>query len=260
MIANTYTRGGLIKSAGRVDVQQEPTWTAAEMEQMIRRERAVRQQAQLAAEQALTAAKEAQKIILQLEEELDTKDLQLRQERAAREQAEVAAQKARKSAVHAALEATQDKSSEVTKKGCEQQEPRLKSDVDDPKTEDGTEDDLHAIGNATTAASATENVMTPQLKRPREDAQVQTPSVSKKPRGPDKVKENASQDEASRNVKTPQQTPYVSKKPRGPDKVKENASPHEKKMPLAEARRAAQQEVKKRIQERADEIEARKKI
>ncbi|KAG1703363.1 hypothetical protein DVH05_008271 [Phytophthora capsici] len=103
MFANAFKRGGLIKAAARGEEpavqheRQQSQWTIAEMKAIILREREIRQQAQLAAEQALAAAKEAKKVILQLEEELDTKDHQLQQERASRKKAELAAQKLSKS-------------------------------------------------------------------------------------------------------------------------------------------------------------------
>ncbi|KAF1793628.1 hypothetical protein GQ600_19184 [Phytophthora cactorum] len=106
------------------------------MEEIIRRERAVRQQAQLAAEQALKAAKEAQKMILQLEEELDTKDQQLQQERAARQQAELAAQKAAQSAVRVVLEDVQDETITTIRETSEKQKSQSKCNAMVPKTED----------------------------------------------------------------------------------------------------------------------------
>lgn len=125
MITNRFKRDNDHTSAARGQVtslvkqeQQELKWSIAEMEKIIHRERTVRQQAQLAAEQALTAAKEAQKVILQLEQELDSKDQQLHQERTVRMQVELAAQKADR----AVIEATQHQSSPVTK---EERESKL---------------------------------------------------------------------------------------------------------------------------------------
>jgi uncharacterized protein (UPF0305 family) len=83
-------------------------WTIAEMKDVINQERTIRQQAQVAAEQALTAAKEAQKVILQLEKELDEKDQQLQQERTDRKQAELASKKAANIVGHASNEGTEN--------------------------------------------------------------------------------------------------------------------------------------------------------
>lgn len=107
MFANRSKRDiQLVTDAGRkVRVKQfeeeGSQRSIAEMKEIIERERTARQQAQLAAEQALTAAKEAQKVILELEQELESKDQQLEQERTAREQAELAAQRAASAAEEA---------------------------------------------------------------------------------------------------------------------------------------------------------------
>ncbi|KAG2839366.1 hypothetical protein PC118_g3453 [Phytophthora cactorum] len=221
MVGNAYKRGGLIKSAMRVHMnqgRQEATWTQAEMEEIIRRERAVRQQAQLAAEQALKAAKEAQKMILQLEEELDTKDQQLQQERAARQQAELAAQKAAQSAVRVVLEDVQDETITTIRETSEKQKSQSKCNAMVPKTEDEA-----ALG-APIDASASAKL--PQPKRAREEVtKTQSPSTTKKL----KVEEKPSQDKTS-----------------------------QKKMSLAEARKAARGEVERRAQERAKALEAMK--
>ncbi|ETO72767.1 hypothetical protein F444_11221 [Phytophthora nicotianae P1976] len=206
MARDAYRRGGLIKSAARVQEdqeRQESTWTLTQVEEIIRRERAVRQQAQLAAEQALKAAKEAQKVILQLEEELDIKEKLLQQERAARQQAELAAQKA---AIRAVVEDTTDKTIAVIRT---EEKSLLKSNAVVRKREDEAD-----------------SAKLPQPKRAREIAKEQSASPTKKL----KVKEKSPQDKTS-----------------------------PKKMSLAEARKAAREEVERRAQQRAKALEDMKK-
>lgn len=70
---------------------------------------------------------------------------------------------------------------------------------------------------------------------------------------------SGSQDAAAEES-TQAQTPSVSKKPRGAEKAKETqGEPSRQKMPLAEARKAAREEVEKRTQERVNALAARKK-
>ncbi|KAL3673890.1 hypothetical protein V7S43_001577 [Phytophthora oleae] len=222
MFANAFKRGGIIKSAARGEERsvqqerQEPKWTIAEMKAMVLREREIRQQAQLAAEQALTAAKEAKKMILQLEEELDTKDQQLQQERASRKQAELTAQELSKSV---AANGILSQPRVATTKREERDKSQLKSKLGDYKTDD------EALGEDAATAAAS------QSKRPHEATKSQPFTVSKKRREPGTV--------------TFKETPEGNSR---------------KKMSLAEARKAARQEVEKRIEERANAIESKKKI
>ncbi|KAF4143612.1 hypothetical protein GN958_ATG07345, partial [Phytophthora infestans] len=205
MTRDAYRRGGFIKSVVRRQGQQPRTWTQTEMEEIIRQERAVRQQAQLAAEQTLQAAKEAQKMILQLEDELDSKDKQLQQERAARQKAElhVAAQIAAK----AVAEDTHEKATALISKRRKGEHPQPKSNAVISKSE----------GEAPYAAKP------PHAKRARENTEKQSPKRLK-------VEEKTSQNKTC-----------------------------QKKMSLAEVRKAARDEVEKRAQERAKALEAMKK-
>ncbi|KAG6623280.1 guanylate-binding protein [Phytophthora cinnamomi] len=189
-------------------------------EEIIQRERKIRQQAQLAAEQALTAAKEAQKAILQLEHELDSKGQQLEQERMAREQAElhVAAQKA----INASRTAnTLNKSSPVKAEKGECVETMPKREVHELKTEDP----MHSPREVT----ATVEDKSSLVKRPRDSSETQSPAASKKPRDPNKNRVRACQGKASKH-----------------------------KMSLKEARKAAQDEIEKRMEQRAKQLSSRK--
>ncbi|KAJ8561631.1 hypothetical protein ON010_g8052 [Phytophthora cinnamomi] len=208
--------------AGRVQmnpVDEEEQLTIAEMKEIIQRERKIRQQAQLAAEQALTAAKEAQKAILQLEHELDSKGQQLEQERMAREQAElhVAAQKA----INASRTAnTLNKSSPVKAEKGECVETMPKREVHELKTEDP----MHSPREVT----ATVEDKSSLVKRPRDSSETQSPAASKKPRDPNKNRVRACQGKASKH-----------------------------KMSLKEARKAAQDEIEKRMEQRAKQLSSR---
>ncbi|KAE8992523.1 hypothetical protein PR003_g21122 [Phytophthora rubi] len=196
--------------------REELQWTIAEMKEIVQRERTIRQQAQLAAEQALAAAKEAQKVILQLEQELDSKDQQLEQERAAR-QAELAVQKAANAAKTAD---DQLKCSPLKAEKGESAKTMPKCEADESETEDAMCSPSHSV------TTTVEDKSSP-VKRPREC--IETPTASKKPRGPNKNRVKTSPSEAS--------------KP---------------KMSLEEARKAAQEEIEKRVEERAKQLLSKK--